>query len=411
MRNSAFSNLFVWSNFMALETLILNPQAERRIRKGHLWVYSNEVDGKKNPLTGYELGQQVQVVSAKGQVLGAATLNPQSLICGRIYSRNGDQELSKSFLAKRIEQALTLREAYFDKPYYRLVYGDSDFLPGVIADRYGDYLVVQIATAGMEAVKDELLRAFDKVLAPKGIVVANDHSARSLEGLPEYVETVGEVPEYLRVEENGTQFDIPSSGGQKTGWFYDHRVNRAELQKWVKGKTVLDVFSYAGGWGVEAANAGAESVTCVDASEQALDLVERAAELNGCDDKVMAIQGKAIHVLKLLIEEQQKYDVVVLDPPAFIKRKKDQKSGEAAYRHINELAMRLLKRGGLLVSGSCSMHLANSTLTDIVRAAAVHLDRDVQLVYSGVQAPDHPQHPAIPETHYLKAQFFRVLHR
>jgi len=396
---------------MSHASLILNKNAEKRIRQGHLWVFSNEVDTKKTPLSDFEMGQQVNIVSAKGQQLGAATVNPQALICARIFSRTADQGLTKRFFAKRIERALSLREAYFDQPFYRLVYGDSDFLPGVIADRYGDYLVVQIATAGMEACKDEILHAFNKVLEPKGIVLANDHSARTLENLPSYTEVIGEVPEYLQLEENNTLFTIPSQGGQKTGWFYDHRINRAEMAKWVKGKSVLDVFSYAGGWGVTAAVKGAQSVTCVDVSAKALDLVEKAAELNKVDDRILAIEGKAVHVLKMLIDEEQKYDVVVLDPPAFIKRKKDQKAGEAAYRHLNELAIRLLKRDGLLVSASCSMHLAQDTLTDIVRGAAMHLDRDAQLVYSGSQGPDHPRHPAIEQTNYIKAQFYRISHR
>jgi len=240
---------------------------------------------------------------------------------------------------------------------------------------------------------------------------SNDHSARALENLPSYVETLGEVPEELTLVENGVKFVVPAQGGQKTGWFYDHRLNRAQLQAWVKDKTVLDVFSYVGGWGVQAAVAGASKVTCVDVSEQALNYVERNAELNGCDDRMEAIEGKAIDVLKMLVEEGEKFDVVVLDPPAFIKRKKDQKAGEAAYRHINELAIRLLQSGGLLVSGSCSMHLGADTLQDIVRAASAHLDRDCQLVYSGGQGPDHPVHPSIAETSYLKAQFYRVLTR
>jgi 23S rRNA (cytosine1962-C5)-methyltransferase len=176
----------------------------------------------------------------------------------------------------------------------------------------------------------------------------------------------------------------------------------------VKGKRVLDVFSYIGGWGVQAAVAGASEVTCVDASEQALAGVANNATMNDVADRVKTIYGKAIDVLKRLIAEDERFDVIVLDPPAFIKRRKDQKAGEAAYRHINELAMRLLGRDGLLVSGSCSMHLSNATLVEIVRAAGRHLDRQVQIIAQGGQGPDHPVHPAIPETEYLKAVFARV---
>ena len=240
-------------------------------------------------------------------------------------------------------------------------------------------------------------------------MLSNDHSARALEALPEYVEVAyGDVPEQVELIENGTRFLAPVRGGQKTGWFYDHRVNRAQLQAYVKGKRVLDVFSYIGGWGVQAAQAGAREVVCVDASEAALDGVERNAVLNGVSERVSTIQGKAIEVMKHLIAQDEHFDVVVLDPPAFIKRRKDQKSGEAAYRHVNELGMRLLGRDGLLVSASCSMHLQRDTLLDIVRGAGRHLDRHVQIIGQGGQGPDHPVHPAIPETDYLKAVFARI---
>ncbi len=238
---------------------------------------------------------------------------------------------------------------------------------------------------------------------------SNEHSGRELEDLPEYSEIVyGVVPEYVELIENGTRFMAPIRAGQKTGWFYDHRINRAQLQNYVKGKRVLDVFSYIGGWGVQAAKAGALEVTCVDSSEQALVGVTKNAELNGVGNRVQTIHGKAIDVLKKLIAEDVRFDVIVLDPPAFIKKRKDQKAGEAAYRHINELAMRLLGRDGLLVSASCSMHLSNNALVEIVRAAGRHLDRHVQIIGQGGQGPDHPVHPAIPETEYLKAVFARV---
>jgi 23S rRNA (cytosine1962-C5)-methyltransferase len=218
----------------------------------------------------------------------------------------------------------------------------------------------------------------------------------------------GDVPESVELIENGTRFMAPVHGGQKTGWFYDHRINRSQLQQYVAGKRVLDVFSYIGGWGIQAAVAGASEVYCVDASATAIDAVLANATLNGVEDRVAAIQGKAIDVLKQLIADQERFDVVVLDPPAFIKKRKDQKAGEAAYRHINELGMRLLGRDGLLVSASCSMHLAKETLLDIVRASGRHLDRHVQIIGQGGQGPDHPIHPAIAETDYLKAVFARV---
>lgn len=388
--------------------LILNAQADRRLKKGHLWIYSNEVNTSKTPLKAFEVGQLVQVHSASGQEMGTAFINPNALLCGRIVSRNSKAKINKKFLLKRLQSALDLREMCFPGPYYRLVYGDSDFLPGVVIDRYGDYLVLQIAVAGFDRMLDDLLAALQDLLNPTGIVVRNNHTARELEGLEDQVQVIGDVPEIITVEENGAVFEISPAGGQKTGWFYDHRENRAYMQLFAKDKTVLDVFSYVGGWGVQAAIAGASQVTCVDSSESAINGVLRNAELNEVGDKVEAIRGKAVDVLKAMVADKKQFDIVVLDPPAFIKKRKDQRSGEAAYRHLNELAVRLLGREGLLVSASCSMPLGKETLLDIVRGASRHVDRNAQLIYSGGQGPDHPVHPAIPETDYLKAQFYRI---
>lgn len=394
---------------MNLPLLTLKPQADRRLKLGHLWIYSNEIDVDKTPLRDLVMGQQVVVTTHAGKPLGVALVNPNGLICGRLVSRDEKYPLDKSLLVHRIKQSLALRQMAFDEPFYRLIYGDADLLPGLVVDRFGDYLVVQIASAGMELVKDHIIAALVQVLEPGGILLSNEHSARALENLPEYTQVAyGDVPQKVELIENNARFMAPVQGGQKTGWFYDHRVNRAQLQQYVQGKRVLDVFSYIGGWGIQAAVAGAREVYCVDASEAAIDAVLENAQLNGVEDRVAGIQGKAIDVLKELIAADERFDVVVLDPPAFIKKKKDQKAGEAAYRHINELGMRLLGRDGLLVSASCSMHLGKDTLLEIVRAAGRHLDRHVQIIGQGGQGPDHPVHPAIPETDYLKAVFARV---
>ncbi len=389
--------------------LFLKPQADRRIRKGHLWIYSNEVDTQRSPMNTFISGQMVQVLSSSGKPLGVAFINPNALLCGRLLSRDARTRIDQRFIEERLRRALALREQFFRTPHYRLVYGDADFLPGIIVDRYGDYLVVQIAVAGFDLLQDALLEALRKVVQPKGMVVRNDHQAREMENLDSQVTLHGEIPEFLPVEENGCRFDVPAVEGQKTGWFYDHRVNRAALQNWVASRRVLDVFCYLGGWGVQAAVAGAQTVLCVDSSQSALEGVTRNAGLNGVADKVAVSRGRAVDVLKSLCEQREKFDVVILDPPAFIKRRKDQKNGEAAYYHINELAVRLLEPDGLLASASCSMPLQAETLTEIVRSAARHCDRDTQMIYRGGQGPDHPVHPAIPETDYLKAQFFRVM--
>ena len=393
---------------MSLPVLYLKSNADKRLKRGHLWIYSNEVDVERSPLKSFELGAQVEVMSKSERSLGIATINPNNLICARLVSREVKYPLDKSLLVHRIKQALALREMVFPDACYRLIYGDSDLLPGLVVDRFYDYLVVQMSTAGMDAVKEEIVEALVQCLQPKGILLKNDHSARTLEGLPLLVENpYGDMPEAVELLENGTRFLAPVVDGQKTGWFYDHRVNRALLQPMAKDKRVLDVFSYVGGWGVQMAQAGAKEVICVDSSTQALDWVAENAALNGVEARVQTLHGKAIEALKQLVDDKQRFDVVVMDPPAFIKRKKDQKKGEAAYRHINELAMRLLGRDGLLVAGSCSMHLGKETLVDIVRGAGRHLDRHVQIIAQGGQGADHPVHPAIPETDYLKAVFAR----
>jgi 23S rRNA (cytosine1962-C5)-methyltransferase len=219
----------------------------------------------------------------------------------------------------------------------------------------------------------------------------------------------GDVPKLLPLVENGVKFLAPAHEGQKTGWFYDHRESREQLRRLVKGKRVLDVFSYAGSWGVQAAAFGAAEVTCVDASEFALDIVKQNAALNGVADKVKTLQGDAFQVLAELKQQGEQFDVIILDPPAFMQKRKDHANGLLAYRRVNELAMRLLVRDGLLVSGSCSMHLTRDELVDVVRGASRHLDKSAQIVFIGGQGPDHPIHPAIPETSYLKCVIARVL--
>ena len=336
---------------MTLKTLCLKNRADRRLKAGHLWIYSNEVDTEKTPLKNFETGELIRIESAEGKPLGTGYINPNSLICARLVSRDNKYVLDKSLMVHRIQVALSLRERLFEKPYYRLIFGDSDGLPGLVVDRFGDVVVVQMSTAGMEAVKDEIVEALVKVLKPTGILLKNDGTGRKLESLPEYVEVAyGEVPEKVELEENGVRFMAPVMKGQKTGWFYDHRLNRDRLRHYVKGKRVLDVFSYVGGWGVQCAAFGASDVVCVDASEQATELVHENAELNGLGDKVGTLKGDAFTALKALRDEGEKFDVVIVDPPAFIKKRKDIKAGEQAYRRINELAMRLLEKDGIIVA-------------------------------------------------------------
>ena len=389
--------------------LRLKPKADRRLRAGHPWIYSNEIDVEQTPLKQFQPGQQVLLESAQGKPLGIAYINPHSLICARLVSRDSHYPLDKSLLVHRLNIALALREQFPAQRCYRLVYGDSDYLPGLVVDRFGDIVVVQIATAGMEVVKDQIVEALVQVLQPKGILLKNDSRIRQAEALEDYVSVAyGEVPPVVDLIENGVRFQVPVFDGQKTGWFYDHRASRGRLRDYVQDKKVLDVFSYVGGWGVQAAAFGAASVLCIDSSEAALDFVERNAQLNDVAGRVGTLQGSAFDAMKQLHSEGERFDVVIIDPPAFIPRRKDIKKGEQAYRRANELAMRLLNKDGTLVSASCSMHLQRDKLCDILRITARHLDRNLQILEQGGQSFDHPVHPSITETDYLKAVFTRL---
>ncbi len=393
-----------------LPSLRLRPHAERRLRAGHLWVYSNEVDIAVTSLKNFQAGDQAVLETASGKPLGIVLVSPNNLICARLVSRDIRYPLDKSLLVHRLNIALSLRERQFDRPFYRLVYGEGDFLPGLVVDRFGPVLVVQIASAAMERLKDDILAALVQVIRPQAVLWKNDSSARDFEALPHYVEpALGDVPAWVALEENGVCFEAPVLSGQKTGWFYDHRLNRGRLRSYVGQQRVLDLFSYIGGWGIQAAVFGAAHVTCIDSSGPALQGVMRNADLNGVRAKVTCIENDVFDALRDLKSARERFDVVIADPPAFIKRKKDLKNGLTAYRRLNEMAMRLLSKDGILVSASCSMHLDEAELQALVLGGARHIERELQLLERGGQGPDHPVHPAIPETRYIKSLMFRVL--
>ncbi|MEN8206110.1 MAG: class I SAM-dependent rRNA methyltransferase [Pseudomonadota bacterium] len=391
-----------------LPVLMLKRNEQRRLAAGHLWIYSNEVDTRKTPLTGFEPGSLAAIQSSVGKTLGIGYVNPHSLICARLLTRRPRTGIDAAFYERRLRSALQLREFLFEHPNYRLVYGESDGLPGLVIDRYGGVLVVQITTAGMEAVRDLLLEVLNRVLAPGGILLRNDTPVRALEGLSQEPEIMGEVPETVSLEEGGVQFEVPLAAGQKTGWFYDQRSNRAAMHKYVKNKRVLDVFSYIGAWGLQAAAAGASDVCCVDASPVAQSFLEKNVAANGLVDKVRHETGDAFDVLKSMQADKQRFDVVIVDPPAFIKRRKEIRAGEQGYARLNRLAMQALAPDGILISCSCSMHLAAERLQAILYQSARKQGRQMQILERGFQTMDHPVHPAIAETAYLKALFCRV---
>jgi 23S rRNA (cytosine1962-C5)-methyltransferase len=399
---------------MSIPVLKLKRGEDRRLRAGHLWIFSNEVDTAATPLTEFEPGAAVQVHSDKDQFLGFAYVNPRTLIAARIVGRDADYPLDASLLVHRLKVALSLRERLYREPWYRLVYGESDELPGLVIDRYGDVFVAQSGTAGIDRMRADVEAALVKVAHARTIVWKNDSGARELEGLERSVVSAGDsaVPAEITVREQGATFVAPLADGQKTGWFYDQTANRERLRRYLPaGARVLDVCSYVGAWAITALLAapkgGAASATCIDSSATALEHVARNASANGVE--VTPLRDDAFDALKALQEQGARFDVVILDPPAFAKRKKDVPQAQAAYRKLNQLAMPLIERDGLLVSCSCSYHMGEDDFLAGIQAAARHTSRFVQVLELGGQSPDHPVHPAIPETRYLKAFFCRVL--
>jgi 23S rRNA (cytosine1962-C5)-methyltransferase len=394
----------------SLPVLRLKRGEDRRVRHGHPWIYSNEIDTAQTPLAAFQPGAAATVVDARDEAIGTAYVNPHSLITARLLTRRPDAILDRELIAERLRVALRLRERLYATPHYRLVFGESDNLPGLVLDRYGDVVVGQIATAGMEALRGEIEAAVADVLRPSALVWRNTGASRSLERLPEYVEAgIGELPETLDVREGDLRFRVPLEAAQKTGWFYDQQANRDLFARLGQGSaTVLDVFAYQGGWGLRAATSFAQRVLCVDTSRASCEAIEANAALNGMSDRVDSLHADAFEALKALREEGQRFDAVVLDPPAFIKRRKDHKEGLTAYKRINQQAMKVLAPDGLLVSCSCSHHLAEEELLAAIHEAAIRTGRHATVLARLQQSPDHPVHPAIRETAYLKGFICRI---
>ena len=389
--------------------LRLKKREERRIEAGHLWVFSNEIDTAVTPIKGIEPGSPSIIESASGKFLAYAYVNPASLICARVTSRNKSRPFNATVLRERLLQALKLRERLYPEPFYRLVHSEGDMLPGLTVDRYGDVIVAQITTAGMEHFKDELVDALVSLTGASSLCFKNDTSVRVLEGLRSYTEwAYGSAPPELHIRENDLSFVVPTELSQKTGWFYDHRSSRLAMRQWVTGKRVLDMYSYIGGFGLNAARAGAEQVLCVDASEPAMIAAKQNAVANQLEKGFHTETADAVELMRDQFSSGERFDVIVLDPPAFIKRKKDRDAGLRHYALNNRLALKLLKPGGIILSASCSQSCSMQDLQNAMRTGLPKGAQGLQILTCFQQAEDHPVNVAMSESLYLKGVIARL---
>ncbi|MBI3997939.1 MAG: class I SAM-dependent rRNA methyltransferase [Armatimonadetes bacterium] len=378
----------------------LRRNREDRIASGYLWAFEGEierVDGDPGP------GDLVDVVTHRGRFCGRGYFNPRSKIRVRILTHR-DEPIDEPFLARRLQSAMALRARVVDgTSAYRLVFGEGDLLPGLIVDRYGDVLVMQILTAGMERHRDRLATLLHDLTGVAAVYLRNDARSRDLEGLPLYQQFArGAAPTQIEIHEGPARFVVDIARGQKTGWFCDQRENRQAVAPFAAGARVLDVFCYTGAFGIHAALAGAGSVLGLDASEEAVAAARAHADVNGVGEQCAYRAADAFDELRRMHRAGEQYDLIILDPPAFARSRHAVPQALAGYKEINLSAIRLLRAEGFLVSCSCSWHVDEQMLWTAILEAAQDAGRDLRLVEFRSQARDHPALGAMPETRYLK---------
>jgi 23S rRNA (cytosine1962-C5)-methyltransferase len=380
----------------------IKPKEGRRARAGAPWIFSNEIalEAKTKALAP---GSLVSVEGDDGRDFGVGYFNPKSLIAVRLFEAPKDTAIDAAFFAERLRRALAMREALYDKPFYRLVHAEGDRLPGLTIDRFGETCVLQITTAGMEALIEPLRAALDETVAPKTIVLRNDTPSRGLEGLPSYVS--GDARRIL-VEENGARYFADPAGGQKTGWYYDQRDNRAFMASLAKGKSVLDAYCFSGGFAVLAARAGAKEAIALDSSQPALSLAEEAAAANNA--KVSFVKTDVFEKLEQLGAQNEKFDIVVADPPPFVKSRKDLEAGAKAYRKLARLSAAVIAPGGFLLLASCSHNIDVERFASECAIGIARVGRKASVIRQAGAGADHPVHPMLPESAYLKALVFAL---
>jgi 23S rRNA (cytosine1962-C5)-methyltransferase len=389
----------------ARPNICLKAREGRRARAGGPWIYSNEIvmDAGAKSLAP---GSVVTIKGDDGRTFGTFYFNGKSLIAARLLDHAADIAIDADFLTARIARALALRQRLFAQPYYRLVNSEGDGLPGLTIDRFGDVLVLQVTTAGMERLLDTLVSVVDRLLSPGSIILRNDSPARLLEGLETSVRSAKGEAGRVVVEENGVRYFADLAGGQKTGWYFDQRDNRAFVAGLAKGASVLDAYSYVGGFALAAAKAGAREATGLDSSASAIALADESAAANRLPAKF--VRGDVFEELERLAQAGEKFDIVVADPPPFVKAKKDLEPGAKAYRKLARLAARVTAPNGFLLLASCSHNISSERFSLECAGGIARAERTASLIRQAGAGLDHPIHPMLPESAYLKALVFAI---
>ena len=390
-----------------MKKVIIHSKGLDRIKAGHPWIYRSQIEDMDPQI---QPADPVKVYTDRNKWIGIGFYSPHSEICIRLLTRL-EEEINTDFFERRIQKAIEWRKKYLGNVNaLRWVNSESDDHPGFIVDEYNGFFVLQITSFGMEQRKTELAAVLEKLLRPKGIYERNDFPSREFEGLPLIQGRIsGEAPpEFIEIEENRTRFWVSIVHGHKTGFYLDQRDNRALVAKFAQGKKILDCFSYTGGFAVSALVHGAQNVIVIEISQEALDLNQKNAELNQVQDRWQGQLGNGFDFLKALSSNGEKFDVIILDPPSFTKKRDSLDRALAGYKEINLRALKMLREGGLLVSASCSHHVQEDHLKKAITEAAADTKKSLRLVSLGTQAIDHPIIPGIPETQYLKCFFFEV---
>ena len=388
-----------------MATVTLRKTRETRVRGGHPWIYASEIEKVEGP---FENGDIVDVADFRGKFIGRGFYNPQSQISLRILTRN-DEPCDRDFFARRIQDAWDYRKLLCDPMSCRLIYSESDFLPGLVVDKFADILVLQSLSLGIERIKDMLCDLLMEIVQPEGIWERSDVPVRRLEGLEQTTGLLrGAVPDEVDMVENGIHFIVDVKHGQKTGFFLDQKQNRAALRPLCRDARVLDCFCHNGSFALHAAKYGAKSVLGVDISEEALAVARRNAAINGFDNVTFEAHN-CFDLLRELTDAGERFDLVILDPPAFTKNKAAVPSALRGYKEINLRGLKLVRPGGFLVTCSCSQHVLPEMFQDVINQAARDAKKRVRLVEFRTQGYDHPILPQSVETKYLKTMILQVI--